>query len=61
MKKVFVKPEMKSHKLRSGNLLSASGCLTEEDVGKVCIPEMNDCKPRFGCGFETNSATEYEE
>lgn len=50
MKKVFVKPEMKCHKLRGGKLLlGASG----EDNPERCMPlEIQQCKPQYGCFTE---------
>lgn len=50
MKKVFVKPEMKSHRLRGGNLLSGSECPTDGDIGGICLKEIEECKKEgFGC------------
>ena len=53
MKKVFVKPEMKSYKLRTRNLLYASGQEPGQDnPGAICLKEIDDCKPQFGCFTE---------
>lgn len=61
MKKVFVRPEMKSYKLRGNRIMVIGSGSGEDNPGAVCVKEMQDCKPAFGCFGQTNSAVQDEE